>query len=58
MATTPTALVTAEQFLEMDLGEGNHELVRGEVKRLSPGHFDHGIVTTNIARIVGNSGKQ
>ena len=48
MATTGKDLVTAEQFLRMDLGEGPFELVRGEVVEVSPPMPEHGIVCGNI----------
>ncbi len=58
MATTQTALVTAEQFMEMDLGDGNFELVRGEMIQLSPGNYEHGCVCAMIASILVGYGKQ
>ncbi|MGE5754374.1 MAG: Uma2 family endonuclease [Planctomycetaceae bacterium] len=58
VATTQIALVTAEQFMEMDLGDGNFELVRGEVIRVSPGDCEHGFVCAMIAFILIGYGKQ
>lgn len=49
MATTGKDLVTAEQFLRMDLGEGTFELVRGEVVEVSPPMPEHGKVCMSIA---------
>ena len=44
MATTSKTLVTAERFMEMGLGPGSFELVKGEVIEVSPGNYSHGIV--------------
>ncbi len=44
MATTEKALITAEDFMQMDLGEGTFELVRGEVIELPPPMPEHGVI--------------
>lgn len=49
MATTGKALITADQFLQMDLGGGAFELVRGEVIEVTPPMPEHGKVCMNIA---------
>jgi Uma2 family endonuclease len=56
MATTQTSLVTAEQFMEMDLDDGNYELVRGEVILLSLDNYHHAFVAAKIGRLLGNYG--
>ncbi|MEO6810028.1 MAG: Uma2 family endonuclease [Isosphaeraceae bacterium] len=48
MATTTRRLITAEEFLDMDLGEGFHELVRGEVIEVPPPKHPHGRVCMKI----------
>lgn len=59
MATaTPTKLMTAEEFLAADLGEGTFELVRGEVISLPPAMPIHGFVCATIAILLGNFGRQ
>ena len=43
MATVaPTKLMTAEEFMKADLGEGTFELVRGEVVEVPPPMPEHG----------------
>ena len=59
MATTTTkTLLTAEEFLEMDLGEGSHELVRGEVVEVTPPKRRHGKACGRISIRLGNFGEQ
>jgi Uma2 family endonuclease len=58
MATTSKTLVTAEQFMEMGLGPGAFELVKGEVIEVSPGNYSHGIVCAAIVSILRLFGKQ
>jgi len=49
MATdVKTRLITAEEFMEMDLGEGTFELVRGEVVFMPPAGPDHGRVSFRV----------
>lgn len=48
MATTGKALITAEQFMQMDLDDGNFELVRGEVIKLPTGMPEHGLICADI----------
>jgi Uma2 family endonuclease len=49
MATAaPPKLLTAEEFMDLDLGEGMHELVRGEIIEMPPPTMEHGIVCANI----------
>ncbi len=46
MATaTATKLITAEEFMAMDLGEGIHELVQGEVVEMPQPRPEHGRIS-------------
>lgn len=58
MATTGKALITAEQFMQMDLGDGTFELVRGEVIRVPPSMPEHGIVCGNVVFPLESFGRQ
>ncbi|MEO6810029.1 MAG: Uma2 family endonuclease [Isosphaeraceae bacterium] len=58
MATAAKAIITAEEFMAMDLGEGTFELVRGEVIELPPAMPEHGLVCGNTAIILGTYGRQ
>src|SRR5438105_291822 len=58
MATAIKTLVTAEEFLQMDLGEGIHELVRGEIVQIPPGGPDHGVVCANVAALLHQFSKR
>ena len=44
MATVAASKLTADEFLAMDLGEGRHELVRGEIVEVPPAQFEHGYI--------------
>jgi Uma2 family endonuclease len=59
MATViqPRRTITAEVFLEMDLGAGSQELVRGEIIAWPPGTSLHGriCVTDDTAVITGRN---
>jgi Uma2 family endonuclease len=46
--TQPKQTITAEEFLGMDLGEGSHELVRGEIVDMPPAMELHGRVCFKI----------
>ena len=49
MATdVKTKLLTAEEFMAADLGEGTFELVRGEVIQVPPPMPEHGRVCVNV----------
>jgi len=54
MATaTPTKLLTAEEFMAADLGEGKFELVRGEIVEMSPPPMlEHGRVQLNVGFVL------
>lgn len=58
MATATKTRITAEEFLKMDLGEGIHELVRGEIITLSPPEYWHGIVCLNAGSILRDFGRR
>jgi Uma2 family endonuclease len=45
---------TAEQLLALPRGQSRHELVRGELRTMSPAGWLHGAVAARIARILGN----
>ena len=51
-------LIKAEEFLEMDLGDGMHELVRGEIIEVPPPRPKHGPVCVNITFVLESFGRQ
>lgn len=58
MATVTKPLVTAAEFLAMDLGPGLHELVRGEIVAMTPPDVRHGRICSRIARILDTFGEE
>ncbi len=51
--STTTNLVTAEQLFEM--GKHSHyELIRGELRKMSPTRLPHGLVTGNLTVLLGH----
>ena len=59
MATvTQTKLMTAEEFMAADLGEGIFELVRGEVVEMPPPMPEHGRVCGNAFFVLESYGRQ
>lgn len=59
MATeTKPSLITAEQFLQMDLGDGVHELIRGEIIDVTPPSPGHGFVCANVTYLLGKYGRE
>jgi Uma2 family endonuclease len=59
MATvTQTKLLTAEEFMAADLGDGNFELVRGEVVEVPPAMPEHGRVCGNSFFILESYGRR
>lgn len=48
MATATEARIKAVEFLKMDLGEGLHELVRGEIIMMPPPDYSHGLICLNV----------
>ena len=51
-------LLTAEEFMAADLGEGNFELVRGEVVEVPPAMPDHGRVCMKASFVLETYGRQ
>jgi Uma2 family endonuclease len=59
MATAAqTKLLTAEEFMAADLGEGTFELVRGEVIEVPPTMPEHGRVVINVGYVLESFGRQ
>jgi Uma2 family endonuclease len=59
MATaTQPKLLTAEEFMAADLGDGCFELVRGEVIQLPPAMPEHGRVCVNVGFVFETYGRQ
>jgi len=59
MATVAeTKLLTAEEFMAADLGEGTFELVRGEVVKMPPPMPEHGRVCMNVGFALESFGRQ
>lgn len=57
-SATTTKLMTAEEFIAADLGEGTFELVRGEVVKLPPPMPEHGRVCVNAGYVLEMYGRQ
>ncbi len=58
MATaSQTKLMTAEEFMAAELGEGRFELLRGEVIEVPPSMPDHGLVCANVAGVLWDYGR-
>ena len=51
---TATQLMTAEQLLQLPDDGMRHELVRGELRHMSPASFPHGKIAMKIGRSLGN----
>ncbi len=59
MATdVTTKLLTAEEFMAADLGDGTFELVRGEVIQVPPTMPEHGVVCVNVGFALVPYGRQ
>lgn len=58
MATTTRTQITASEFMNMDLGDGLFELVRGEIVTLSPPLYWHGFVCGNIYAVLNDFGRR
>jgi Uma2 family endonuclease len=59
MATvSPTKLMTAEEFMNADLGTGTFELVRGEAIEVPPSMPEHGRVCINVGFALEFYGRQ
>ena len=46
--STSTALMTAEELLELPRGQHRYELINGELKTMSPASHDHGRIAMRI----------
>ena len=57
-AELSTRLMTAEEFMDADLGDGTFELIRGEVVRMAPPGSEHGLVCANIAGLLWDYGRR
>jgi Uma2 family endonuclease len=55
---TETKLLTAEEFMAADLGEGNFELVRGKVIFIPPGTLEHGRYCANVCFALESYGRK
>lgn len=55
---TAEKLITAEQFMAMDLGEGAYELVRGEVVRVPPPRPRHGRTCLTVGYVLESFGRR
>jgi len=59
MATdVKTKLLTAEEFMAADLGDGNFELVRGEVIQVPPPMPEQGLICANLAFTLESYGRR
>jgi Uma2 family endonuclease len=59
MATvTETRKITADEFLEMDLGDGLHELVKGEIVEMPPAEYEHGYICGNSYSVLREYGRR
>jgi Uma2 family endonuclease len=59
MATAAqTRLLTAEEFMAADLGEGRFELIRGEIVEMPPPMPEHGRVQLNVAFLLESFARQ
>jgi Uma2 family endonuclease len=59
MATvTQTKLLTAEEFMAADLGEGTFELVRGEIVEVPLAMPEHGVVCANVSGTLWDYGRK
>lgn len=55
-ATEPT--YTADQFMKLDLGDGNFELVRGKIIRMPPPNYVHGLICLNVGFLLCEYGRR
>lgn len=52
------AVLSAEEFAKLDLGEGRAELVRGELVQMTPAGARHGAVAGRLGAILGTFAAQ
>ena len=57
-ATATKAGITADEFMKMDLGEGLHELVRGEIIEVPPPNYEHGMICLNAGALLHGFGRR
>lgn len=55
---TVSKTITAEEFLEMDLGEGTFELIEGEVVEMPQAGPEHGLICGNSSYLFGHYARQ
>lgn len=48
-----TQLMTAEELLLLPRGKFRYELVKGELKTMSPSGSEHGVIVVNVTLLVG-----
>ena len=53
MPIMPTSITTAEELLRLHEPGNRHELVRGELHRMSPAGWWHGAVASRVDRLLG-----
>src|SRR5262245_16577918 len=58
VTATQRKLLTAEEFMAADLGEGTFELVRGEVIEVPPPMPEHGAVCGNVSGVLWDYGRR
>ena len=59
MTSAPAKLrIHADEFLQMDLGDGLHELVRGEIVRMPPPQYWHGLICGFAYALLLNFGRR
>ena len=57
-SAAPARLMTAQEFMAAELGEGTFELVKGEVVRMAPPSPEHGRVCINVGFVLESFGRQ
>ena len=55
IAPPPKTLTTAEELLSLNRGLARCELVRGEVKAMSPAGFQHGVIVNRLSSLLTNA---
>ena len=52
--STTTPIVTADELLQMPDDGYRYELINGELKKMSPAGFEHGVVIVRLTRLLAN----